>query len=76
MYDVWQFSIYEVSFSLSLIKLRYFIYQKKKKTHLSNCIRHVGMVASQLFWKKIFFLLVSFLLQEDISLVALIDEKF
>lgn len=52
------------------------LFTKKKKTHLSNCIRHVGMVASQLFWKKIFFLLVSFLLQEDISLVALIDEKF
>ena len=33
MYDVWQFSIYEVSFSLSLIQLRYLIYQKKKKKH-------------------------------------------
>ena len=60
MYDVWQFSIYEVSFSLSLIQLWYLIYnkkKKKKKTHLSNCIRHVDMVASQLFWKKIFILL-------------------
>ena len=33
MYDVWQFSIYEVSFSLSLIQLWYLIYNQKKKKH-------------------------------------------
>ena len=43
MYDVWQFSIYEVSFSLSLIQLWYLIYNKKKKKKKHTYPTALGM---------------------------------